>query len=188
LDKLAGKVWILEYPTKLNSKIREEQLPGAENRGIHIYDPENGYNIIILVKSTKPTKDKKVFHDYDCKFAMSPTSLGTSEEEIEQIMNSRHDLIEYLKGMEKKPHEMMKLLQEEMIWDLVKHEFCKVYKMEDNFSNSQPVKTETDNVDDFPHFDIKEENIHVEEEKESNDVEQSEEYVDIKKLFGIDLN
>jgi hypothetical protein len=83
------------------------------------------------VKSTKATKDektgeKKQFHDYnDSKFAKNPSAIADTKEEIVEIMNTRHDLLSYIKSMERSVPDIVSILKDEMKWDLVKDEFKK---------------------------------------------------------------
>jgi hypothetical protein len=156
-EKLAGKVWVLEFPSVLNSKITAEQKEGENTRGLHIYNPgKDGYDIIVRVKSTKPSKDKKVFHNYDdSTFGLKATPLAKTDEEIQTIMDSRHDLVEYIKSMERTPTEIVEILKEEMIWEMVKADFKKHYKVDD-------VKDEP--INDTP---TKQENKKAQEDEES---------------------
>lgn len=175
-ERLAGKVWVLEFPGKLNSKIVEEQKPGPESAGMKIYDPEDGYNIIVLVKSTKANKDDKgnikQFHDYnDSKFARNASAIADSREEIEKIMGTRHDLISYIKSMERSIPDMVSILKEEMVWEWVKEEFKKKNLIE--LEEETPVDTPDEDMpvdtDEVPWEETEDKNTTETKKEKSTD-------------------
>jgi cytochrome c551/c552 len=136
---MSGKVKIFEMADKLESKVKIEVEDDKKGLGELVYDPEEGYNFNIIVKSTKADKLGRVYHDYaDSKFDRRPSSLG-NDKRIREILDSCHDLQEYLDSLRKSPEEIKTLLEQEMLWDIVKSEWDK------NFGKpTQPTKNESD--------------------------------------------
>jgi hypothetical protein len=128
-DKLnSGKTKIYEFGQKVESKLRAEILDEKEGLGYSIFDPgEDGYNLIIKVKSTKPDINGKVWPDYsDSKFSKSSSAIG-SDREIRTILDSTQDLNEYIQAQRKSPAEMKDNLEKDMLWGLVKSEWERNY-------------------------------------------------------------
>lgn len=123
----SGKTKLFEFGVKLESKVREEILDEKEGLGYAIFDPADGHNFIIKVKSTKADGKGNIWPDYaDSKFSKSSTSLG-NDKEIKAIMDSCTDLNEYLKAQKKDPAEVKEMLKKDMLWGLVQAEWERVY-------------------------------------------------------------
>ncbi len=113
--------------------------------GPAIFDPgDEGFNFILKVKATRP-KDGKTWPDYsDSVFARRPEALG-SNREIQDIMDSRYDLEEYVKGMERPEEDIINLLKAEMLWDMVKNDWERAKKLTEM---AEPVES------DIPDWDM----------------------------------
>ena len=124
--KNSGKVLLYEFPTKLESKIKNELTDKKNGLGLSIFDPsDDGYNFIIKVKSTKAQADGKVWPEYsDSVFARKSSALGT-DAEIKQIMSERHNIREYLESMHVIDETHISLLQNEMLWQIVEKDWLK---------------------------------------------------------------
>jgi hypothetical protein len=139
--KNAGKVWLYEFPSKLESKIKNELTDKKNGLGLDIFDPsEDGYNFIVKVKSTKPQKDGKVWPDYsDSVFARKASALG-AESQIKEIMSQRHSIAEFLASMFVSDDTHIDLLKNEMLWQVVEKDWIK-YK---GAMAESPKSSETD--------------------------------------------
>jgi hypothetical protein len=128
-EKVNKSIKIYEFPGKVESKLKSEVTDTKHGLGPAIFDPGNGgFNFILKVKATRP-KDGKTWPDYsDSVFARRPDSLG-SDREIQEIMDSRYDLEEYVKGMERTEEEIVNLLKAEMLWDIVKNSWERAKQM-----------------------------------------------------------
>jgi hypothetical protein len=125
--KMAGQVKIYEFPNKVESKIRNEILDKKQGLGYAIFDPgEDGFNLILKIKSTKPDENQKSYPDYsDSQFSRKPSAIGT-EKEIKVIMEKTYDLDEYLKGQETPDDDIKTILKNEMLWEMVQDEWSKL--------------------------------------------------------------
>ena len=159
-QKSSNKVKLYEFPDKLESKITQETLDTAhDGAGDAIFDPVDGYNFIIKVKSTKASADGKIFPDYsDSVFARKATSLG-DDEKVKAIMESTISLDDYLQGQIKSDMDIMSMLKSEMLWEMVEDEW-KRYKgnvgVEEEKSQTFPTTANEngtdDDADDVPDF------------------------------------
>jgi hypothetical protein len=124
--KFAGRTLIYDFPSKVESKLKEEITDSKNGLGSAIFDPgEDGYNFFLKVKSTKADKDGNIYPDYsDSTFARRASALG-SDAEITKIMESCHNINEYLKGVQLSDEKQMDILQSEMVWDIVEKEWNK---------------------------------------------------------------
>jgi len=154
-QKSANKVKLYEFPDKLESKITQETLDKEHGAGDSIFDPEDGYNFIIKVKSTKASASGQIFPDYsDSVFARKATSLGT-DDEIKAIMASTTSLDDYLQGQIKSDADIMTMLKSEMLWEMVENEW-KRYKgnagVEEKAEEKAEAATGEAPEDDVPDF------------------------------------
>ena len=136
-EKMNGKVKIYDFPDIVESKIKSEMNNEAYGAGINIFDPgEDGVDLILMVGSTKPVQEEgpnkgKSFHDYgNSKFSSKSRPILDSDEEIETVMDSVHDLDEYLKGMERTDEELIELMETESLLDYIVNEIPKNIKVE----------------------------------------------------------
>lgn len=140
-DKQEGKVKIYEFPSKVESKLKLEITNTEDGWGHRIFLPdEEGVDFVLNVKSTKPDDQGNTFPDYaDSQFARQPKALGT-EKDIDEIMNHRHDLGTYVKSLERDEEDIIKVLKDEMLWDLVEEEYYR--------NTGRSLSTPKDEVDD----------------------------------------
>lgn len=127
--KASGKVKLYEFPSKLESKLKNEILDKKEGLGYAIFDPgSEGHNIIIKIKSTKPDAKGNTYPDYsDSIFSRKSSSLADSDAEIKAIMGSTLSIDEYIDSMEMSKDDTIKMLKNEMLWDMVEGEWNRNY-------------------------------------------------------------
>lgn len=142
--KASGKTKIYEFPDKVESKLKMQLLDKNEGLGSQIFDPgEEGHNFILRIKSTKTDANGKSYPDYaDCDFSRKSSAIGT-EKQIKDIMDTRYNLITYIKGLETPRETIVEMLRSEMLYDLVKDEWEK-------HSPSVKLNTKQDVADDVP--------------------------------------
>lgn len=128
-ERSTGRVLVYEFPTAVEKKIKAEQNDSEFGAGFSLWDPgESGFSFLLIVGSTKPVQEEgpnkgKVFPNYDnSKFSSKPSAMADSDDVIEQAMEARHDLDEYLQTMVRSDEDMIKMLKKEMLWDLVANE------------------------------------------------------------------
>ena len=122
--KMNGKVKIYEFPSKLESKIKQEVTDKKNGLGAAIFDPsDEGFNMIIKIKTTKPNKNNNTYPDYsDSTFARKAIALG-SESEIAKIMGQRYDLSDYINKMKVSDRDIQQILKNERLWEIVEDEW-----------------------------------------------------------------
>jgi len=136
-EKSEGKVYIYEFPTKVESKIKGEMNDSEYGAGMNLFDPgKDGFDFILKVGATKPMQEGankgKSFPDYgDSKFANRPSAIADSDDVIETAMEGRHDLTKYLDSMVKDDDYVIDILKKEMLYDLVKTEVESRMKLKD---------------------------------------------------------
>ena len=185
-EQSGGKVFIYEFPDQVESKIKEEMLDEEYGNGIGIFDPgKDGVDFILKVGATKPIQEEgpnkgKSFHEYsDSKFSNKSAPIASTDDEIEQIMESAHDLDEYLGTMDRGQDELVEMVKDEMLWDLISSDFPKQETTKRNPSKSE-------DMDEMPSDFGKEES--PEETKEEDSSESEEDISDddlLKELDGI---
>lgn len=127
--KVNGTVRLYEFPSTVESKIKNEITDTEQGYGMEIFDPENGYDFILKIKAKPKDKSGKEWPDYgDSMFARKASPIANTDEEIEKLMESRYDLDEYIKGLRVPVEEHEKLLKAEMLWDDIGHTFEKFWK------------------------------------------------------------
>lgn len=152
--KQSGKIRLYEFPSLVESKIKDELTDTDEGYGISIFDPENGYDLLLKVRAKPKDKNGKIWPDYsDTKFARSS---GPVSENVEEVMKEVYDLNEYLNRMQLSWDEHKKLLKEALIFEDVEDEFHEKTRKQaenkldelpweedrkDETSNEEPVKT-----------------------------------------------
>lgn len=144
--KATGKVKLYEFPSKLESKLKNEILDKKEGLGYAIFDPgSEGHNIIIKIRSTKPDGKGNTYPDYsDSIFSRKSSPLADTDAEIKDIMSSTYPIDEYIESLEMSKDDTIKMLKNEMLWDMVEAEW--------NRNNGAPVvsKAKKEVVDDVP--------------------------------------
>lgn len=183
-NKVNGTVKLYEFPKKIESVLKQQITDVKHGLGYSIFDPEEGYNFILKVLSTKPQKDKKVWPDYTTSmFSYEKSRLG-SDSEISTIMKSTHGLNKYIESLKKSDDFIIKTLKDELMYDMVSDEIerntskAKVVTKtveEDDIDDSQwskepEVKVEevTDNVQSSLNDDISDDELLDELDKEFN--------------------
>lgn len=168
--KAEGKVWIYEFPGKVESKLKVEVTDESNGLGPAIFDPsEEGFSFILRVGSTKPSEDGKVFPDYsDSQFARKPSAIGT-DDEIESIMKQRMKLTEHLKKMEADEEKVLEAIKREMVWDLIEDEYERMTGKAMPSTSNEQEKVPADNTENTA--DVKEEED-ISEQDLLNELEQ----------------
>lgn len=169
--KHTGKVKLYEFPKTIESKIKSQVTDPEDGRGYAIFDPEEGYNLIIKVAAKPPDQNGRVWPDYSAtEFSPNKNALG-SEEEIKEIMNSVYDLTEYLSsiGMEWDKHKQ--LLKQEMLWEDVESDFVKYVEGK---SNQEKIGSVVEQMDEDP-FEPGKQEIPTQDNTETNTETNTEE-------------
>jgi len=123
--KMNGTVRVYEFPATIESKLKSMVTDRKHGLGSSIFDPgDDGFNFILKVKSKPPAgEEKKVWPDYsESMFAVRPDALG-SDAEIKGIMESTHDMEDYVNSLARPEEEMINVLKMEELWELVKGEY-----------------------------------------------------------------
>lgn len=121
--KVSGSVRLYEFPKAVESKLKKEITDKVEGYGIAIFNPENGYDMIISIKSKKKDKNGKAWPDYsETAFSRKSSSIG-DEKEIDEIMEKTVLLSEHIENMALTWDEHKKLLKVEGFWEDVEEEF-----------------------------------------------------------------
>lgn len=178
-DKATGRGFIYEFPGKVESKLKTEITDVENGLGSSAFDPEDGYNFIIMVKSTKPTKDGEVYPDYsDSKFSRRSSAIG-DEKKIEEVMKGRIRLKDHLKKMEVSEEKIIESIKAEMLWDLIEDEYNRMSgkSIESNESPSLSSSNEEDKIEEDK----------IEEDNEKNDESLSEQEL-MKELEKMGMN
>jgi len=146
--KVNGTVRLYEFPGKVEMKLKNEVTDTKEGYGYLIFDPSaEGHNFILKVLATKQDQNGNIWPDYSSSsFSRSSEALGT-DAEIEKIMNSRIDLNEYVKGLEKSDDEIVQVLKAEMLWDLIEDEWNRFKNIQAK-STAAVVNDIEDDIDD----------------------------------------
>lgn len=146
LKKNSGKVKLYEFPSKLESKLKNEIMDKKEGLGYAIFDPgADGHNIIIKIKSTKPDKNGNTYPDYaDSIFSRKAVALAESDKEIKDIMASTMSIDEYIKSLEMSTEDTLKMLKNEMLFEMVEAEWARNYGSGKVEKKVEKVEAETD--------------------------------------------
>ncbi len=137
--KVIGKIKLYEFPGKIEQKLKKEiTTDNDQGYGVQIFDPsEEGRNFILNVLSTKKQEDGKQWPDYSSsEFSRMQSALGT-DDEIEELMKTCTDLIEYVGSMETSKEKQVDLLKAEFLWELVESE-CLAKGYEDAETGGTP--------------------------------------------------
>lgn len=153
-EKVSSTVKMYEFPSKVESKLKEQITDTTNGLGPLIFTPDKeGFDFIIKVTSTKKDRNGKVWPDYSLsEFSRKPHAIAESEKAIEAIMRSTIDLDDYIADMERDWEDVVDTLKQLMLWDMVSDEVSK--------SGGAPVNDIKG--EDIPNFDS---------EKESSDPE-----------------
>ena len=123
-NKVNGTVKLYEFPGKVEMKLKEEITDQENGLGASIFDPSSeGYNFILKILATKRDANGDQWPDYSTStFSRRPEAIGT-DAEIDAHMESCLDISEYIKGMAKEEEELVKLVKDEMLFDLILDEY-----------------------------------------------------------------
>ncbi len=172
-EKYQGKVLVYEFPDKVEIKIKKEMADKEFGAGMFMFDPgPEGRDFLINVGATKPIQEEgpnkgKVFPDYsDSKFVATKKSLGT-DEQIENIMEKRHNLTNYFKSMERSPETLIELVKAEMLHDLIENEESPKTKTTKNHA--------VEEMDELPWDNKEQEQVETSPEPEKQEPEMSDE-------------
>lgn len=140
-NKQNGTVKLYEFPSKIESKLKNEILDTKNGIGPCIFDPgSEGFDFILKVKSTKPINNQSWPEYSDSTFARRASAIGT-DKEIDEIMKSVVDLIEYINGMAASEDEMIEALKAEFVYEVIEAEYLR--RKNANAVNTAHVKKET---------------------------------------------
>jgi hypothetical protein len=140
-SKVNGTVKLYEFPNKVESKLKEEITDIENGLGGLIFDPsDTGYSFILKVLSTKRDEKGNSWPDYsNSQFSRRPDGLG-SDSDIDVIMDKTYDINEYLDKQRKTEEELIKLVKEEMLFDMISDEY-------DNLLRKRQVKAGEEGVE-----------------------------------------
>jgi len=121
--KVINKIKLYEFPSVVEKKLKNEITDRDEGYGLQIFDPsEEGRNFVLKVLSTKKQEDGRQWPDYSSStFSRSQSALGT-DDEIDGLMKTCTDLIEYVNSMETSKEKQVTILKSEFLWELVETE------------------------------------------------------------------
>lgn len=129
--KNTGQMRLYEFPLTVEKMIKKEITDKKNGYGYAIFDPEEGgYSFLLAIGAKKPDKNKKVWPDYaPSMFARRPSAmLAGFDRDIEEVMEDRYDLEDYIKTMSLSIEDNENLLKSEMVWDDVETDFLKRIK------------------------------------------------------------
>lgn len=118
---LAGKTFLYEFPGTIEQLIKKEITDIENGWGYKIFDPEDGHNLIISIGAKKPDQKGKVWPDYSLTtFAKKASAIA---EDIDSVMQTTQDVMEYITNSMKTPDEHAAILKSELVYDDVKDQF-----------------------------------------------------------------
>lgn len=123
-NKVNGTVKLYEFPGKVEMKLKEEITDFENGLGASIFDPgSEGYNFILKILATRRDANGDQWPDYSTSsFSRRPEAIGT-DAEIDGHMEKCLDIAEYIKSMAKEEGELVKLVKDEMLFDLILDEY-----------------------------------------------------------------
>lgn len=123
-NKVNGTVKLYEFPAKVEMKLKEEITDSENGLGASIFDPgQDGYNFLLKILATKRDANGDQWPDYsNSSFSRRPEAIG-SDSEIESYMEKTQDVTEYIMSMAKEESELIKLVKDEMLFDLISDEY-----------------------------------------------------------------
>ncbi len=124
--KVKGKTFLYEFPAVVEQQIKKELVDSENGWGQAIFDPEEGYNMILRIGAKKADANKKVWPDYgQSTFAKRPTSIGETDEEVEEIMETVQSINEYIENSMWDTDKHEQVLKSEMLWEDVEDDFLR---------------------------------------------------------------
>jgi hypothetical protein len=169
-DQAAGKVKLYEFPNKVEMKLKEELTDTEEGLGPKIFDPdEGGHNFILKVLSTKPTNEGDTWPDYaQSIFSRRSSAIGTKDE-IDKIMDERHDIDEYIKSLKKSDDEIEKALKDEMVLPLIEDEWKKIKEKNDSHKSNGVVAEAAQHMENKEHENEEKQHLENKEKKKNEE-------------------
>jgi len=153
---------------------KNEITDKSEGYGMAVFDPENGYDLIIKIKAKKPDKNGKVWPDYsDTIFSRKSSAIADTEEGIEKLMEKTISLEEYLDSKKLSWEEHKKLLQIEGFWEDIEEEFER--RTDTGEKSKTEEKTDKNEIEEKTDKNETEEKIEEEIPDLSSDEEMSDE-------------
>lgn len=124
--KVSGTVRLYQFPAVVESKIKNEITDTTRGYGMSIFDPEDGYDLVLKVKAKPKDENGKEWPDYgDTMFDRFKSAVVETPEGIEAIMEQRVSLDEYIESLRLDPETTENLLKAEMLWDDVGPSFTR---------------------------------------------------------------
>lgn len=123
-EKIGKKVKLYEFPSKVETLLREEIVDIKHGLGNSIFDPsDGGYDFILKVSSTKRDRNGNIWPDYAAStFARRSYELG-SDSEIKEIMEQTFDLDEYIENQKRDNNFILQSLKDERVFDYIEDEW-----------------------------------------------------------------
>lgn len=123
-EKISKSVKLYEFPSKVETLLREEIVDVKHGLGEAIFDPsDGGYDFILKVASTKRDRNGKIWPDYSAStFARRSYELG-SDSEIKEIMEQTFELDEYIENQKRDNNFILQSLKDERVFDYIKDEW-----------------------------------------------------------------
>jgi len=178
-NPLSYKVWIYEFPSKVEQIVRQEIIDREEGLGKAIFDPgSSGHDFILKVGATNPDHKGQTWPDYAMStFSRTPRPIADTDEEIEAILNQTHSLEEYIQSMKRPKENIKEIVDSELLWDLLENEWNSSWGSVSTSEGSQPQQESSNQTRQSKSQYIKEEDAKIEENETSKDEEVKDEEV-----------
>ena len=165
--KAAGKTFLYEFPAVVEQQIKKELIDDENGWGADIFDPEEGYNMILRIGAKKPDKNGKVWPDYgQSTFSKKSASIATyTDQTVDEIMETVQSINDYINNSMWEPSQHEKLLKTEMIWEDVEEDFIK----------NMSITPSDDKEENIPSDDKEEETVEEETSNESSNDDPTDE-------------
>lgn len=123
--KVSGSVRLYEFPMTVEKMFKKEITDKKNGYGQSIFDPEeDGVNFMLAIEAKKPDANGKVWPDYTpSMFNRRPSEMIEDGGDLDEVMEARVELAEYIDSLGLTSDEHKSLLKEEMVWDDVEDEF-----------------------------------------------------------------
>jgi hypothetical protein len=121
--KNSKSVRLYEFPATVETKLKKEVTDNKNGYGLAVFDPENGYSMLLSIGAKKADANKKVWPDYDqTMFARRQSSIADGAE-LEEIMAQRYSLGDFIEALMITPDAHRELLKSEMVYEDVERDF-----------------------------------------------------------------
>lgn len=178
--KVSGKVMLYEFPSKVEQLIRSSINDNENGVGAGAYDPEEGYNFILKVGLTKKDAAGKEWPNYETStFARQPSAIADTEKEINEIINSTTDIVEYLQKKLPNEEKIIEDLKAENVFSLIEEDYARKRKITGTITKAaESVKEEQEESEPVPSNDEREDEPTPQEESDEDLLNE------LKKLGG----